>query len=83
MLRKLFKGGNYSQKYGIPILQRSGRGHPFESTPPGQSNSPVPQMVGQVIGQELPSFPVGPFIFLGKKIRLNVLIIPIQLGKIH
>ena len=50
-------------------MQRSGRGHPFEFTPPGQINSPVPQTVGHVIGQGLPSFPVGPFIFLGKKIR--------------
>ena len=68
--------GNYSREETIhrntvyvPVLQRSGRGHPFELTPPGQINSPVPQRVGHVIGQELPSFPVGPFVFLGKKIR--------------
>ena len=53
----------------IPILQVAGRGHPFELSSPGQVNSSMPQMVGHIIGQGLPSLPVAPFYSIENKIR--------------
>ena len=53
----------------IPILQVAGRGHPFELSSPGQVNSSGPQIVGHIIGQGLPSFPVAPFYCIENKFR--------------
>ena len=50
-------------------MQVAGRGHPFELSSPGQVNSSMPQMVGHIIGQGLPSFPVAPFYSIENKIR--------------
>ena len=54
-------------------MQVAGRGHPFELSSPGQVNSSMLQMVGHIIGQGLPSFPVAPFFSIYYKIRYCIL----------
>ena len=80
----MYKWIPYCLFKSIPILQVAGRGHPFELSSPGQVNSSMPQMVGHIIGQGLPSFPVAPFYSIENKIRYYaLLIIPISVGKFH